>query len=117
MGDGWLTLDVSARAARQLAHRPRRPAHDTGDLLERDREHVVQHEREPLGGAEPVGRRWCPPTGVLISFNLQPPPRASHCQKAKPFGDEPSGPDRVLARNARRHDLATAALPPIACLV
>jgi len=31
-----------------------RPPHDRGDLLERDREQVVQHERQPLGRRQGV---------------------------------------------------------------
>jgi alkylhydroperoxidase family enzyme len=31
-----------------------RPADDLGDLVERHREHVVEHERDPLGGVERV---------------------------------------------------------------
>ena len=38
-----------ARAARELPRRGRRATDDRRDLVERHREHVVQHEREPLG--------------------------------------------------------------------
>ena len=45
-------LDAPTRAACELTHRLRSPPGDPGDLIERHREHVVQHEREALGGRE-----------------------------------------------------------------
>ena len=43
------TLHPSACAAGELPCRGGRALHQHSDLVERDREHVVQHEREPLG--------------------------------------------------------------------
>ena len=43
--------DPAARPARQLAGRGRRLPDDLGDLVERHREDVVEHERQALGGA------------------------------------------------------------------
>ena len=42
----------AAAPARELPRRGRRAAHDEGDLVERHGEHVVQHERQPLGRGE-----------------------------------------------------------------
>ena len=42
-GPGW-----------RAAGRRRRPAHDLGDRVEREPEHVVEHERRALGGGEAV---------------------------------------------------------------
>ena len=46
------TADAPPRAARELPRGGRRAAHDRRDLVEGHGEHVVQHEREPLGRAE-----------------------------------------------------------------
>ena len=49
----WLRrLDPAASPTGELASRAWRTADDRGDLLERDGEHVVEHERESLGRAE-----------------------------------------------------------------
>jgi hypothetical protein len=48
------TLDAPTRSARELARGRGRSADDRRDLVERDREHIVKHEREPLGGVELV---------------------------------------------------------------
>jgi hypothetical protein len=45
---------LAAGAARKLLGRVRGAAHDHTDLVERHREHVVQHERKPLRGTERV---------------------------------------------------------------
>ena len=45
-------LHPPARAARELPRRGGRAAHDGCDLVERQVEHVVQHERHPLGGRQ-----------------------------------------------------------------
>ncbi len=42
------------RAPRQLTTGAHRAAHRLGDRVERNPEHVVQHERHPLAGAEPA---------------------------------------------------------------
>lgn len=50
-------MDLTARAAGlgwPALGRDRAPPHDRGDLLEGDREHVVQHEREALVGCQGV---------------------------------------------------------------
>ena len=52
VGNVRFALDPAAGAARQLPCRGRRAPHDGSDLLKRHREHVVQHERESLGGSE-----------------------------------------------------------------
>ena len=44
--------DATASAARELPRRVRRAPHDGSDLLERQIEHVVKHERHPLRGSE-----------------------------------------------------------------
>ena len=44
--------DAAARAACELAGRRGRALDDRRDLLERQAEHVVQHEREPLRGRQ-----------------------------------------------------------------
>ena len=44
------TLDAATGTARELARGRRRPADDRGDLVERHREDVVQHEGDPFGG-------------------------------------------------------------------
>ena len=49
-GAGACALHPAARPAGELARRGRRAADDRRDLVERHREHVVQHERQPLGG-------------------------------------------------------------------
>jgi len=41
-----------AGAAGELARRVGRPLQDVGDLVERHGKHVVEHEREPLGGRQ-----------------------------------------------------------------
>ena len=46
------TADAAAGTARELPSRVGRALHDRRDLLERHREHVVQDERESLGGSE-----------------------------------------------------------------
>jgi hypothetical protein len=45
-------LYTAACAAREHLGRVRRAAYDGGDLVEGNREHVVQHERDPLGRGE-----------------------------------------------------------------
>ena len=45
-------LELRPGAARELTTCPDGPPHRLGDLLERDTEHVVQHERHPLAGTE-----------------------------------------------------------------
>ncbi len=50
---GSRSLHAAACAARELPCRGRGAAHDRGDLVEAQVEHVVQHERDPLG------RRQC----------------------------------------------------------
>ena len=52
IGRGRLALHAMPRAARELARRGRRPADDRRDLVEGHGEHVVQHERETLGGRQ-----------------------------------------------------------------
>ena len=47
-------LDPPAGAAGQLAGRGGRAPDDGRDVVERDGEHVVQDEREPLGGRQRV---------------------------------------------------------------
>jgi hypothetical protein len=51
---GRLTLNAAAGATGELPRRRRRAADDRRDLLERHREHVVQHEHEPLSGRERI---------------------------------------------------------------
>ena len=46
------SADPPTRPARELAGGGYAPLHDRRDLLERHSEHVVQHEREPLGGCQ-----------------------------------------------------------------
>jgi hypothetical protein len=48
------TLYPAAGAAGELPCRGRGAAHDGGDLVEGHGAHVVQHEREPLGGGQRV---------------------------------------------------------------
>jgi len=43
-----------ARAARKLSARHHRPAEDLRNLLERHREHVMEHECDALGGFQAV---------------------------------------------------------------
>ena len=45
-------LDPAPRPARQLPGRNLRAADDRSDVFERHREHVMQHKRHPLGGAQ-----------------------------------------------------------------
>ena len=52
VGHRLLPLDATARPAGELARRLGRAVDDRRDLVERHREHVVQHEREPLGRLE-----------------------------------------------------------------
>ena len=52
--DCRVSLHAPAGPAGQLAGGGRRPPDDRGDLLERNREHVVQHERQPLGRRQGV---------------------------------------------------------------
>ena len=47
---GRAVRDVAAGAGGELADRRRRAADDLRDLVEGEPEHVVQHERGPLGG-------------------------------------------------------------------
>jgi hypothetical protein len=54
VGAGVLALDAASRAAGQLAGGWSVASDDRGDLLERHAEHVVQHERDALGGRERV---------------------------------------------------------------
>ena len=49
VGSRGLPLHPAASAAGELPRRGRGPLDHRGDLLERHRKHVVQHEREPLG--------------------------------------------------------------------
>src|SRR6185437_3256721 len=51
---GWRDLSPYAltRTAGQFLGCPRGAVHDRGDLFEGDREHVVQDERQPFGGAQ-----------------------------------------------------------------
>lgn len=53
VGNRGRFLHPAASTARQLPGRIRRTAHDGRDLVERH-EHVVQHERDPLGGAQRI---------------------------------------------------------------
>src|SRR5829696_470094 len=46
------SLHAAACAARELPCCGRRAPHDESDLLKGHSEHVVQHERKPLGGSE-----------------------------------------------------------------
>ena len=52
VGERVLALDAAARAAGELAGRRRGAVEDPRDLVEGHGEHVVQHEREPLGRAQ-----------------------------------------------------------------
>ena len=52
--DIGLTLDPAAGPAGELPGGLDRPVDDRRDLVERHREHVVQHERQPLVGLEGV---------------------------------------------------------------
>jgi hypothetical protein len=45
-------LNAAPRAARKLPGRSRGPAHDGGDFIEGHVEHVMQHERDPLGQSQ-----------------------------------------------------------------
>ena len=46
--------DATSCTTRELAGRGRRPIDDRRDLIERQAERVVEDERQPLGGREPV---------------------------------------------------------------
>ncbi len=46
--------DPSAGPAGQHLRRPSAPAQDRGDRVERDLEHVVEHERDPFGWSEGI---------------------------------------------------------------
>ena len=52
VGDGVLSPHAAAGAARQLARRLGGAVDDRRDLVEGHGEDVVEHEREPLGGAQ-----------------------------------------------------------------
>jgi len=52
VGSGGRALHPATCAARELPCRGRGAAHDGGDLVERQAEHVVQHERDALGGGQ-----------------------------------------------------------------
>ena len=54
LGHASRALHAAPGSTRELACRLGRPAHDVGDLVERHREHVVQHERNPLSGCKQV---------------------------------------------------------------
>ena len=47
-------LHAPSRPARELPRRVRRPPHDGADVLEREREEIVQHEGDALGRAQRV---------------------------------------------------------------
>jgi hypothetical protein len=49
VGDSGSALDSAAGAAGEHLGRVWGAAQDGGDLVERHREHVVEHERDPLG--------------------------------------------------------------------
>ena len=51
---GFRALEPAASAACQLARRVGRAVEDLGHLVEGDREHVVEHERDPLGRTQEV---------------------------------------------------------------
>ena len=52
VGHRGCPLDAAPRAAGELPRRLRRAIDEAGDLVERHGEHVVQHERQPLGRCE-----------------------------------------------------------------
>jgi hypothetical protein len=54
IGHGLLALHAAARTACELARRLGRAIDDPGDLVERNREHVMEHERKPLRGAQRI---------------------------------------------------------------
>ena len=54
VGHAGRALHAAPGSTRELARRIGRPADDVGDLVEWHREHVVQHERNPLGGCKQV---------------------------------------------------------------
>jgi hypothetical protein len=54
VGNRRCSLHAAAGAAGELAGRGRGAPHDRGDLVEGNGEHIVQHEREPLGGVQRV---------------------------------------------------------------
>ena len=51
-GNSGRSLHPAACAAGELPCRGRRAPHDGSDLIEGHGEHIVQHEREPLGGSQ-----------------------------------------------------------------
>jgi hypothetical protein len=54
VGNRGRSLPSAARAARELPCRGRGASHDGDDLVEGQVEHIVQHERDPLGGRQGV---------------------------------------------------------------
>jgi hypothetical protein len=52
VGNRGRSLPSAARAARELPCRGRGASHDGDDLVEGQVEHIVQHERDPLGGTQ-----------------------------------------------------------------
>jgi hypothetical protein len=52
--DNGFAAHPPSRPAGQFLSRHRRTLDDRGDLVERHREQIVQHERDPLGGTQPV---------------------------------------------------------------
>jgi hypothetical protein len=51
-GDNGFAVNPASRPAGQFLGRHRRTLDDRGDLVERHREHIVQHERDSLGGTQ-----------------------------------------------------------------
>ncbi len=92
--------------AGELTARPRRPPDGLGDLVERNGEHVVQHERHPLPRGEPLQHLQqggvhlvveghavggIVPGGDVVfgpQHRLEPDPRRSELIQAQPPGDD-----------------------------
>ena len=115
-GRGCRIGELAAGAAGQLAAGARGPADGLGDLVERDREHVVQDERHPLPRRQPVQHLQQRGVHLVVQghavggvafgcdvvfgpqHRLEPDPRRPELIEAQPAGDDGQPTPDVVER-------------------